>query len=231
MFPKKCVGCGEWGLLAQTGRYVCEKCEVGLWEEEQICPVCARGSRYGLRHGYCKRPWSMEGVTALWAYEGMARKIIASAKYKFHWDFLRELTSLSVAQLLSRVELAYFGEFLASKPVIVPVPLYPKRERERGFNQSEIISLSLSRIWGLEMKEMLTRIRDTGQQVGKTRESRLKNVEGVFHITPSNPPLKLRGGSVLLVDDVWTTGATMNECAKVLRQAGVRRVWGLVLAR
>src|SRR3990172_2608564 len=55
IFPKRCINCGRWG------RYVCEKCEVGLWEEEQICPRCCRRSRYGLRHKYCKRV--MEGLT------------------------------------------------------------------------------------------------------------------------------------------------------------------------
>ena len=221
LFPNRCVGCGEWG------RDVCGKCEVGLWEEEQICPVCTRGSRYGLRHRYCGRPWSMEGLTALWAYEGVARKFIAQAKYKYYFDFLRELVGLSMVQLHSRVELSYFWEYLESGPTVVPVPLFWRREKERGFNQAKIIGLGLSQVWGLEMQDLLVRTRDTGRQVGRTREARLLNMANAIAINSKYQVPK----NVLVVDDVWTTGATMNECAKVLRQSGVKKVWGLVLAR
>jgi predicted amidophosphoribosyltransferase len=84
----------------------------------------------------------------------------------------------------------------------------------------------------LDVRELLVRIKDTGRQVGRSREERLKAMEGAFRITP-HPPLNLRGGDnlVLLIDDVWTTGATMRECTKVLKTAGIKKVWGLCLAR
>jgi hypothetical protein len=59
---------------------VCEKCEVGLWEKDQICPVCARSSRYGLRHNYCRKAWSLDGLIAFWAYDGVAKKLIKSSE-------------------------------------------------------------------------------------------------------------------------------------------------------
>jgi len=170
----------------------------------------------------------MEGLTALWAYEGIARSLISGAKYKYFWDFLRELTSFSVGQLHCRVELAYLWEFLEGKPVIVPVPLWPARERARGFNQAKIVAQFIgSTVYQLEVKDILVRVRDTGRQVGKTREERLNNMTNAFAV---NPKFQLPK-QVLLVDDVWTTGATMNECARVLRQGGGQKVWGLVLAR
>jgi|SRR3989344_607568 len=221
VWPKKCVGCGKWG------GYVCSSCEVGLWEEEQICPTCGRNSRYGLRHKYCRG--YLEGLTVFWAYEGIARKLITGTKYKFYFDLLHELTSSSIARCFSRVEMSYLGEFLASKPVVVPVPLYPGRERERGFNQAEIISRSAVGHWSLVGSKLLVRARDTGQQVGKDRKSRVENVRGAFEVQASRS--QRLASSVLLVDDVWTTGATMNECAKTLKSAGVKKVWGLVLAR
>jgi competence protein ComFC len=223
VFPKKCVNCGAYG------KYVCEKCEVGLWEEEQICPVCCRASRYGLRHGYCGKPWGMEGLTCLWAYEGVARKIIKISKYKFYFDILRELTSLSVDQLHREIIFEYFQQFMEHKPVVVPVPLWPGRERERGFNQAAMIGQLVASHWSLVVKNLLIRVRDTGRQVGRTREERLKAMDGAFKLNSQISISNLK--SALLVDDVWTTGATMNECAKVLKQAGVRKVWGLVLAR
>jgi ComF family protein len=197
---------------------------VGMWEEEQICPVCRRASRYGLRHKYCSKPWTMEGLTCLWAYEGITRKLVTKSKYKGYFDYLREFT-MHNEQFINGPEMAYFWEFLKQRPVLVPVPLHPVREKKRGFNQAEIIARIVGKEWGLDISNLLVRTKDTG------REERLKEMEGAFKTSPSIPLLNLGEGRVLLVDDVWTTGATMSECAKVLRQAGVRQVWGWVLAR
>ena len=220
LFPKKCINCRRWG------NYVCDKCQVGLWEEEQICPVCRRASRYGLQHKYCHRPYSLAGLTCLWAYEGIAKKIIQKAKYRFYYDFLGELL-VDSPSIIDRPEFSYFWKFLETKPVVVPVPLHPNREKWRGFNQAKIIADLAARSWKLDTRNLLIRTRDTGQQVGRTRQDRLSRVEGAFF-------LKSRiqyPGSVLLVDDVWTTGATLSECCRVLKKAGVKQVWGLVLAR
>ncbi len=218
LFPKKCVGCGK------MGKYVCSECEVGLWEEEQICPVCARNSRYGLPHKYCHEPYSLDGLMCLWAYDGMARKLISRAKYKGRFDLLKFFILNFKFEI--NIPMFKFNEFLKEKPVVVPVPLHPKRLRERGFNQAEIFAKAFAVRHSLAFNShLLQRVKDTGHQVGRTREERLKAVEGAFCITP------LKNTSVLLVDDVWTTGATMNECCKTLKKAGVKKVWGLVLAR
>lgn len=219
LYPKKCVGCGK------RGRYVCERCEVGLWEEEQICPICCRLSRYGSRHKYCRQPYSLDGLTCLWAYEGIAKKIIKKAKYKFFYDLLHELV---VSDLGSRIELADFVRFVDSGPVVVPAPLHPRRERERGFNQARVIVDLVARFWGLDSRDFLVRTRDTGHQTGRNKQERLEAVQGAFSLAPKTFNLKPK---VLLVDDVWTTGATMSECCRVLKRAGVKTVWGLVLAR
>src|SRR3989344_1827847 len=111
LFPKKCVGCGK------MGEYVCNDCQVGMWEEEQL-----------------------PGLTCLWAYEGLARKLISKAKYDGRYDYLKFL-------------IFNFREFLKEKPVVVPVPLHENRLRERGFNQAEIIAKAVCRIWHLELND------------------------------------------------------------------------------
>ncbi len=202
LFPKKCVNCGK------LGSYVCEKCEVGLWEKEQVANS--------------KLPIALDGLVSLWAYEGIAKKIIKQAKYKFYYDCLSELI----------VKSSWFIErpdYVSFDTMVVPVPLWPGRERERGFNQAKIISRSLGKILKLETKEVLIRVRDTGRQVGRSRVERLEAMKGAFEINPKFETLNPK--QVLLVDDVWTTGATMGECAKVLKNSGVKKVWGLVLAR
>lgn len=219
IFPKKCVNCGKWG------KYVCASCEVGLWEEEQICPVCGRASRYGVKHKYCHQPYSLDGLTCLWAYEGVARKIISKAKYRFYYDMLSEL--LPDAALGSACLPRVRFQSGTPAPVIVPVPLHPKREKWRGFNQAEMIGRRLAETENLELRNLLVRVKDMGQQVGKGREARLANIRGAFKLKAISHLPK----AILLVDDVWTSGATMAECCRVLKQAGVKYVWGFVLAR
>ncbi|KKU22610.1 MAG: Phosphoribosyltransferase [Microgenomates group bacterium GW2011_GWA1_46_15] len=207
---------------------MCEECEIGMWEEEQICPGCVRASRYGLKHVYCTEKSPLTGVTCLWAYEGIARKLIASGKYKFYYDYLRELT-INSCPITVRPEFTQFREFISGRPLMVPVPLHPRRLRERGFNQAKVISLSLGLSFELNTQELLVRVKDTGRQVGRDRGKRLKAMEKAFQISPKSE-LSIPT-NVMLVDDVWTTGATMNECARTLKQGGVKKVWGLVLAR
>ena len=217
IWPKKCVNCGR------LGSYVCDSCKVGLWEEEQICPICTRNSRYGLPHKYCHVAYRLDGLTCLWSYEGIAKKIIKKAKYKYFYDTLGELINFPGGE-----EYFYLRKFLENRPVVVPVPLYEKRYRERGFNQAEIIADLVTRLWGLGSSELLIRAKDTGHQTNRSREERLRAVDGAFVLKPRTYNLV---SSVLLVDDVWTTGATMGECCKILKQNGARKIWGLVLAR
>ncbi len=169
----------------------------------------------------------MDGLTCFWTYEGLTRKLITKVKYNFYFDYLREFIILN-SELLKRTEFTYFNRYLELKPAAVPIPLFEKRLKERGFNQAEVIAKTLEKQWGLDTNNLLVRVKDTGRQVGRTREERLKAMEGAFEI---NHKSQISNDKVLLVDDVWTTGATMREAAKVLKQTGTRRVWGLVLAR
>lgn len=220
LFPKKCVGCGKLG-----SGYICDKCQVGLWEETQICPVCARGSRYGLPHSYCHKSWDLDGLTAFWAYDGIAQKLIKKAKYRFFYDYLGELVVES-GYLTLRSEFTQLVKFIAYKPVITAVPLHPKRQQWRGFNQAEMIGQYLAKSWHLPYQNLLKRIKNTEHQVGRIRTDRLQNMQGAFAVKKLSLPK-----NILLVDDVWTTGATLSECATTLKKAGAKTVWGVVLCR
>jgi|SRR3989344_399256 len=196
LFPKKCVGCGK------MGEYVCNDCQVGMWEEEQL-----------------------PGLTCLWAYEGLARKLISKAKYDDRYDYLKFL--IYNFQFSNNLQFSNFQRFLELKPTVVPVPLHKNRLNERGFNQALKIAETVCEIWHLELNDCLIRIKDTGHQVGRTRAERLNALKNAFTLSTEHCVLS----TVLLVDDVWTTGATMNECAKTLKQAGVKKIWKFVLAR
>ena len=108
---------------------------------------------------------------------------------------------------------------------IVPVPLHPRREKERGFNQSFILAKFVAERYNIDIRaELLKRVRDTSPQVGMNAKLRAKNLTGAFEASP-----ECAGLSVLLVDDVRTTGATLKECASELKKHGAARVYACLL--
>jgi len=112
--------------------------------------------------------------------------------------------------------------------VIVPVPLHPARRRERGFNQAELLARSLSRLTGLPVMLVLERVRYTTTQTAFDRTERMENLRNAFRLRPAR---NVRGSRVLLVDDVLTTGSTLSECARVLKESGASSVHAATAAR
>lgn len=221
VYPKICVGCGEWG------KFLCKDCFERLDFVDQICPRCGEGSAMGWTHPRCRDRWGMDGLIALYEYqEPVARAVVDGIKYGFN----RELVGMVLKNMRFETGIDF--------DLLVPVPLYFYRENWRGFNQAE----ELARVIGAKLlvpsARMLTRIRNTKQQVTmKTREERENNIKGAFSVdlrpacrTGRSQMADVRGKKVLLVDDVFTSGADMRECTKVLKKAGVEIVWGLALA-
>ncbi|HZD32502.1 MAG TPA: ComF family protein [Candidatus Angelobacter sp.] len=115
-------------------------------------------------------------------------------------------------------------------PLLVPVPLHKSKRRERGFNQSDlIVRAAVKRLPRyFELAPVLKRQRHTRSQVGLTRQERIANLRDAFRVTD---PARVKGRTVIVVDDVMTTGSTVSECARVLKQAGAERVWAATVAR
>lgn len=201
IFPKRCIECNKWGV------YVCEKCGVGLWEVEQICPECGEVSKSGNTHIRCVKSGGMDGLICLWAYEGVAEKIIREAKYRNYYDRLKALLSLSDERWGNSDELYSFREFLESKPVVMPTSLDVNKKKENGFNQSDLIAQFVAERYRLRFEK---------------RRSRNRGETEIKRVTAEN---------ILLVDEVWTNNMTMKEEAITLKQNGAKLVWGLVLAR
>ena len=123
------------------------------------------------------------------------------------------------------------GEFLqgCDADLIIPVPLHPKRLRWRGFNQALLLARQLSRAYGIATDPfVLRRIKETPPQTQLNEEERRRNVRGAFALAPGR---SLKGKKVLLVDDVYTSGATVNECSRTLTTSGAEQVCVVTLAR
>jgi len=188
----------------REGQYICNNCSVFLSEVNM----------------FEVEPRTYE-LMSVWEYEGLIEKAIWKIKYNGCYDIIGEL----VEKALEKVEIN-----LPDDAVITYVPMYKKKEKKRGFNQSKIIADKLGEKMNRPVVNLLEKTKDNRSQVGLNPQERQENVHNVFisNMVEVGPrPCN----TVLLVDDVYTTGATINECAKVLRRAGFKNIYGFTLAR
>jgi ComF family protein len=216
LFPQFCVGCRKEGNL------ICDSCRASMLSIEfPVCPRCGKPQPDGAFCRSCVN-WqaSIEGIRAPFQFEGVVREAVHQFKYRN----LRTL-ALPLANLMSE----YLIEHPVPGEVIVPVPLHHQRLRERGYNQSALLARELGKIVNLPVnEEVLIRIKATTPQAKTASvEERRSNVIGAFACRGNS----LTGKSVLLIDDVSTSGATLNACALALKTTGAISVWGLTLAR
>lgn len=184
--------------------------------EKQKCFHCGALSADGRTCLNCRRHTHLDGlIVATYFDYGPVREMVHAFKYHNAKE-VAEILGALISHNLNQTNLAVAGDVM-----VVPVPLHPKRLAERGFNQAEILASKLGR----PVSCVLRRVRSTISQTGLHRMQRQANVRGAFVCLQ---PLQ---GEVLLVDDVATTGATLDECARILKLAGAKRVSGVVVAR
>lgn len=218
VFPKSCLGCGR------GGRYLCQVCIDKAPRAQAICPYCKHPSIDGLTHVNCAKRYGLDGLTSIWEYEGVIRKAILALKYKYATEISNEISEYMVSSLLS----------LVLPPVhnLVPIPIYWYRQNTRGFNQSiELGGKLAENLRLIFIPDLLIKSISTAPQVELSGEARRKNLKNVFILNPIHKSLAGNLDSIILFDDVFTTGSTMFEAAKVLKRGGVKKVWGLTIAR
>lgn len=227
LFPKQCFGCGRYSS------YICSFClnKIKI-SDKQICPVCRRPAIGGKTHPVCQKKQSLDGLTFVFQYNWLAKKIIKKIKYRFIYSAVEELSEIFLSSLGEDDMIAWVCR---KKPILIPVPLHSSRKRWRGFNQSEILGKIIARRLGIKFcSDLLKRTKNTAPQTNFKKKNRLKNIKGAFSINNDyskfNPPAGGLNSRFLLFDDVWTTGGTMQECAKVLKRNGAKFVWGLTIA-
>lgn len=206
--PDECVGCGE------VGSALCDNCQLETWHA--CCHVCKKPSTYSLPCPKCKRKTSMSALYVASPYVFAAKKLVKTMKYQP----LRTVCPVMARSI--RGTLPYIEDL-----VIVPVPTTNTRRRQRGFDQSVEIAKSLRALCGAELVVCLERV-GTARQVGATKKERIEHMAGAFEC---HKPQMIKDRIVLLVDDVYTTGATLEAAAKLVKQAGAKKVLGAVFAR
>ncbi len=233
LYPPRCRACGN-RIYGKDNEYFCVSClEQIQIVAHPLCTVCGRPfpGAAGDDHlcGAClnREPYFV-GARAWACYpreedsEHPLRRVIQKFKYG---------RKVSLGKPFGRLMTSGCREFLdtCSVDLIIPVPLHRKRLRWRGFNQSLLLARQVARAYGLPVDPfVLQRHKETPPQTRLTEEERRRNVRRAFSISRQSA---IAGKSLLLVDDVYTSGATVNECSRVLKQAGAKEIYVLTLAR
>jgi ComF family protein len=193
---------------------------------KQICVECAKPAVDGMTHIACKRAWGLSGCLSVWKYEGAIRKALLKLKYNFAKEIAEEL-SIHIVHYLQKEITA-----LPKNSLLVPIPLHRRRTNWRGFNQGEEIGKLVAKRMGWKFyPDVLIRKLSKRPQTELKGDERRENILGVFVLNSDFKSLVISYQSLVIFDDVLTTGATMKEAAKVLKRNGAKNVWGLTIAK
>lgn len=216
LFPCECAVCGA--VVSYSSHGICGTCRESIIPPADPCPVCA-GRMSGHSCGVCRgRAVYLTGTIALGEYTGVLKRMIASLKFNNNTRIARYFSGMAAEKLRCLENRVDF---------ITAVPMSRKKKWKRGFNQSELIARKISRRLGIPFRRLLEEKKGSGSQKILSITERFINTIGRYRVTARD----LEGRSILIVDDVFTTGSTINECSRVLREAGCTSVYALVLAR
>ena len=226
VFPRICAGCG--GAVDRAGGYLCWNCFSSIeLRETGLCATCGLRIASAVAHTFvcsaCRNtPPGFDRSRSAAHFGGVLRGLLHQFKYGGGTWLCADLTDL-----LQGCVLAHYAA--GEVDAVVPVPLHAGRQRDRGYNQAALLAGLLARRLDRPcLADALARVRATPTQTRLHADERRLNVRGAF---AARAPEWVRGRTVLLVDDVMTTGATLSEAAATLRRAGAWRVWAATVAR
>jgi len=223
LYPPHCYLCGAPLEEGEGEGYLCSSCYGGLPRIPLEGPLCARcgaplaDSEIDLCNECANRPWFFDRARSFGFYEDGLAELVKGLKYRGERALAREL---------ARYLLLAGEEFLQRAEALTFVPLTSKKRRERGFNQAELLARELGRLTGLPVVAALQKVRQTEDQTGLGPKERRENVRGAFA-----PRGEAQAERIVLIDDVYTTGATAEECSRALREGGYGEVYVLTVAR
>lgn len=203
IYPRRatCMGCGD--MIGLDRDDICDECRMKLAKGWIGLKPAPKNSR-------------IDGAAYAYGYHGPAGRIVRNLKYRGAWLLAEEMgAEIARAAMLLRIENICY---------VTAVPMHPKRLRQRGKNHAQVLAEVVAELLGLEYVELLYRTRNARQQARLGPEERKKNLHGVFAVREEYMEL-VKGAEVLIIDDVFTTGATAVNCAKALKDAGADRVY------
>lgn len=220
LFPFSCLSCSTFGS------YLCDSCVKKTGYVPLVCAVCRKPVMNGRTHERCTNDWSPEYSISIWQYKGVMKKAIKTVKYQYAYQI-----AYSIGRRLTKELLVY--DFLPQKAILVPIPITNARFRSRGFNQSEEIAEIVSKKYGWRMEtDILLRSKSATAQVKLRAFSRSQNIRGKFAINKAKKGFFVNNNlPIILLDDVWSTGSTLFEATRVLKEAGSKEVIWITCCR
>lgn len=215
LYPLECAGCGG------SGNIICDRCAGSLpLLGPPYCRVCAAYSERDLCQACAQSGRQFDGVRAPYRYEGSIRQAILALKYG---------GIKAAAPQLSDMLADYFEVNPLPGDLMAPVPMHRSRRRERGYNQAELLARPVAGRCDISyLSDLLVRTRRVDPQAGMTNAA--SRATNVAHSVAASRPGDIDGARIILVDDVATTGSTLDACAAALKEAGAASVWCLTLA-
>jgi competence protein ComFC len=235
VFPRHCVGC-DILMSDDSESHICPHCLKEIsFSNHFACAFCMAPVVGGKTCPFCIREHFLDRLLVTTSYENpLVKRMLKNMKYRFVKSLAGSTAELMLRYLLKRQKAGL--ELVPETTLIVPVPLTRRRLNWRGFNQSEIIAHDLSQglTWPIA-KDILIRVRNVKPQASMPdRVSRIENMKKVFSLNPNpkhtNHDL-IKEKSILLIDDISTTGSTLDDCARALKSAGAKEVIAFVFAR
>ena len=216
LFPLRCIGCGTQRVA------LCDACIAAAPRAPAACPGCGAPIRFGAPCTRCRARTHLDALSAPWRFDGIAASAVRALKYRNARDIAAVLGDVLTRSCPS--------QYLVSNPLLVAVPMHPTRLKSRGTNHAALIA---DRVTARTLMEnahhALARVRATSAQAKMHhRAERLDNMRGAFACPDASV---VHDRDIVLIDDVYTTGATLQDCARALKEAGARHVFGLVVAR
>lgn len=221
LFPKLCLGCNA------LGSYICSDCQKKMNViNKDICLYCGRSSYMGLTHPGCKKKNGIDGVMSFYHYNFFMQKVIKHIKYRLATDVFKEFSQIIQPETSKKL---LFYKRLLKNGLLQPVPLHSTKLKLRGFNQALLIGCFFNSILQLPIVNYFKRTRDTVSQTEmKQKKDRYLNIRRAFEL---NGNINISSKEILVVDDVITTGYTILEFSKALKQHGALKVYAITLAK
>lgn len=208
LFPVHCISCGR------PGNYLCEICQKKLKNSLPECYMCRRISNRYKTHEKCNG-YGINHAFVGWQYDKIPKKILSQYKYRYAYKLSEILSTL----LMKRLKQTNFINILPKDSIIVPIPIHRSHKNMRGFNQSSLIATHISKELSLKIDEdILIRKRDSSHQSQATLEERVK-LKGVFELNKV-----IKNKEILLIDDVISTGTTINKAAQTLKGNSINAI-------